>query len=67
MMIVETIPRKNKATNPNCNHCSDVGFPLHLTLEDLVLGRCRSERGHATPLKLSSTVIPHASSSHSGT
>ena len=26
MMIVDTIPRKNKATNPNCIHCSDVGF-----------------------------------------
>jgi hypothetical protein len=62
MMMVETIPRKNKATNPSCNHCSDLGF-FQLIFEDLVLER----RGHATPLKISSTVSPHVSSSHSGT
>src|SRR6478752_4903793 len=40
MMMVETIPRKNKATNPSCNHCSDVGF-FQLIFEDLVLGQGR--------------------------
>jgi hypothetical protein len=34
--MVETIPRKNKATNPTCIHCSGVGF-FNLILENLVL------------------------------
>jgi len=41
---VETILRKNKATNPTCIHCSGVGF--FQLLEDLILcdrlGRLRS-------------------------
>jgi len=33
MIIVETIPSINKATNPSCIHPSDVGF-FQLMLED---------------------------------
>jgi hypothetical protein len=33
-MIVETIPSMNRATNPSCIHCSDVGF-FQFILRDL--------------------------------
>jgi hypothetical protein len=48
---VATIPRISKATNPNCIHCSSVGFFQPIWRPFLALDR----HGHATPLKIAST------------